>query len=73
MHLLSIIEHWSRVFDDGTNIDVIYFDFQKAFDKVPHQHLLSKLIMEFRVRYLTGLKTFVKYRIAPNFRGKKLS
>ena len=41
--LLSIMEHWSRVIDDGIIIDVIYLDFQKAFDKVPHQRLLSKL------------------------------
>ena len=37
------MEHWSRVIDDGINIDVIYLDFQKAFDKVPDQHLFSKL------------------------------
>ena len=29
--------------DDGSPVDVIYFDFQKAFDKVPHQRLLLKL------------------------------
>ena len=40
---MSIMEHWSRVIDDGINIDVIYLDFQEAFVKVPHQHLLSKL------------------------------
>ena len=29
--------------DDGSPVDVIYLNFQKAFDKVPHQRLLIKL------------------------------
>jgi len=29
--------------NDGNNIDVIYLDFVKAFDKVPHERLLLKL------------------------------
>ena len=29
--------------DDGSLVDVIYFDFQKAFDKVPHQRLILTL------------------------------
>ena len=41
--LLTIMEHWSRLIEDGTCIDVIYLDFEKTFDKVPHKHLMNKL------------------------------
>ena len=29
--------------DAGSPVDIIYLDFQKAFEKVPHQRLLLKL------------------------------
>ena len=29
--------------DSGQPVDVIYLDFQKAFDKVPHRRLLAKV------------------------------
>ena len=40
--LLEIIEIWSSMLDEGGSIDVVYLDFRKAFDSVPHQRLLKK-------------------------------
>ena len=37
------MECWTRCIDVGTSIDVVYLDFLKAFDKVPHRRLLVKL------------------------------
>ena len=36
-------EEITKWVDDGSPVDVVYLDFQKAFDKVPHQRLLLKL------------------------------
>ena len=44
LQLLKLTDDWVRVLDEGGQIDVIYTDFEKAFDKVPHQRLISKLI-----------------------------
>jgi len=37
------MEPLTNYLDSGYPIDVIYLDFQKAFDKVPHRRLLIKL------------------------------
>ena len=42
-NLLTCMETWTKWLDDGDNFDVIYLDFQRAFDSVPHQRLVSKL------------------------------
>jgi len=34
---------WTKDLDDGGQIDAIYTDFEKAFDKVPHRQLINKL------------------------------
>ncbi len=43
LQLLYILENWTKSLDEGGFIDVIYTDFQKAFDTVPHRRLLGKL------------------------------
>ena len=41
--LLSTIQDIAQAVDKKQQVDVIIMDFQKAFDKVPHQRLLIKL------------------------------
>ena len=41
--LLEFLEDITQSIDNGDEVDVIYLDFCKAFDKVPHRRLLQKL------------------------------
>ena len=41
--LLETINTWSRLLEEGIPLDLVYLDFRKAFDSVPHKRLLSKL------------------------------
>ena len=43
LQLLKIIDDWLVNLENGNQIDVIYTDFEKAFNKVPHKRLLLKL------------------------------
>ena len=43
LQLLRILDDWIFNLDSGKQIDVIYTDFEKAFDKIPHNDLLYKL------------------------------
>ena len=40
--LLEVCNKWTEDLDNKNSVDVIYLDFQKAFDSVPYQRLLIK-------------------------------
>ena len=65
-NLLVATKNWTEELDQGRPVDVIYLDYEKAFDKVPHCRLVYKLD-HFGIRgtLLQWIKSFVSNR---NFR-----
>ena len=43
IQMIRVTDDWTNYLDQGMTVDVVYMDFMKAFDKVPHDHLLHKL------------------------------
>ena len=43
LQLLKVLDRWTEILDSGGCVDVIYCDFKKAFDTVPHRRLISVL------------------------------
>ena len=42
-NLLEALNIWSEALSHGLPVDIVYLDFEKAFDKVPHERLLLQL------------------------------
>ena len=42
-NLLDFLHDIYEMYEEGRAVDIIYLDFQKAFDKVPHRKLLNKV------------------------------
>ena len=68
LQLLKMLDLWTESLEEGGQIDVIYTDFEKAFDKVPYNRLLYKLksykinsdIIEWIQAFLTNRKQRVQ-------------
>ena len=43
IQLMKLMDEWSEAIDRGEEVDVIYTDFEKAFDRVPQNKLIEKL------------------------------
>ena len=72
IQLIQVMEDWTKYLDQGNAVlavDVVYMDFVKAFDKVPHNHLIEKLkclgvntqTVNWIQDFLTGRTQVVKY------------
>lgn len=62
-NLLDCVNYWSRSLDEGSPVDVIYLDFFRAFDRVPHGRLLHKLDhLGIRGHILSWIKAFLSDR-----------
>ena len=42
-NIMLCLEKWTEILDEGMSVDVAYFDYAKAFDKVSHRLLKQKL------------------------------
>jgi len=43
MNLLTVLNYWTSALHNSIVTDIIFSDFQKAFDTVPHSRLINKL------------------------------
>ena len=61
--LLCALNDWTEALDRGKSVDVLYLDFKKAFDSVPHARLLKKVQAHgFRGDLFNWIQDFLKGR-----------
>ena len=58
-----MIDQWTKSLDEKGQIDVVYTDFEKAFDKVPHRRLIRKLhLYGINTAVINWIESFLCYR-----------
>ena len=61
--LLAVIHDLAEAAELHDPVDIIYLDYQKAFDSVPHERLLNKFhAYGIRCKVLTWIRNFLKNR-----------
>ena len=70
LQLLQILDKWTDCLENGGQIDAVYTDFEKAFDKVSHNRLISKLssygISKTVIKWIQDFLTARKFRVRVN-------
>ena len=70
LQLLNLLDTWTNCLEEGAQIDVIYTDLEKAFDKVPHKRLLSKLqsygVSQELIKWIEGFLLFRRQQVPVN-------
>lgn len=64
LQLIKVQDVWTEALDEGKATDVVYCDFEKALDKVPHRRLLEKLFCcGIKDNHLAWIKDFLTNRV----------
>ena len=70
LQLLKVLDKWTEVLDRGGYVDVVYCDFMKAFDTVPHGRLIQVLhhygVDDYLVTWTKGFLTNRRQRVVVN-------
>ena len=63
-NMLCFFEEITKRIDEGSQVDIIYLDFQKALDKVPHQRWLTGMTTNYNHETDAGLDIKLLYQVA---------
>jgi len=62
LQLLQILDKWTELLVNRGQIDAIYTDLEKAFDKIPHKRLISKLSSYGLNKEISWIEAFLNNR-----------
>ena len=75
LQLINVLDNWTLGLDNENYTAVIYIDFPKAFDTVPHKRLINKLdsfnIRNELINWIEAFLTDRKQKVAVNGKESK--